>query len=346
MRLHGCWAPLVAGFAALGVAGCGTSAPVVKPTVNVAITAPTSGATVGVRDLIVTGTVTPATARVLVAGQPATVQGGSFRRTLRLDGSAQTVTVTAQAAGYAPAQANTRVSYSAGLAAQLVASHRALTAPNPSTAVSPTMTGAPASARLLAKAVALPKLPAAPKHVGSATTTSSRSTSSPTASTPTASTPTPSPVTTTPSPSPAPVTAPAPPAVAPTPAAIAAQVKRHWESNCVQKQKGAKTVSYCTCIYTHLQGTGAFKTPATARGLVRRVNHYIRTGDASHVTRKIIRALSTCQARFPASESLGGKTTVTPLSASHHRAAPPAPAPALPVGPLPTPISPNFVTRP
>lgn len=197
MRLHGCWAPLVAGVAALGVAGCGTSAPVIKPTVNVAITAPTNGATVGVRDLTVTGTVTPATAQVLVAGQPATVQAGSFRRTLRLDGSAQTVTVTAQAAGYAPAQANTQVSYSARLAAQLAAASRTLAAPGPSAAASLSAASPPASASLLAQAVALPKPAPAARHTTPAkrtrptTTHSSSSASAPSASTPTASTPAP-----------------------------------------------------------------------------------------------------------------------------------------------------------
>jgi hypothetical protein len=341
MRLHGCWAPLVAAVAALGVAGCGASAPVTKPTVNVAITAPTSGATVGVRDLTVTGTVTPATAQVLVGGQPATVHSGSFKRTLRLDGSAQTVTVTAQAAGYVPAQAATRVSYSAGLAAQLVAASRTLAAPTPSAAMSLSASSTPASASLLAQAVALPNSISAPKHAASrgGSTTSS----TPTTSTPT-STPSPSP--TLPSPSPAPVTTPAPVPAPPSPAAIAARVKQQWESNCLQKQMGAKEVPYCTCIYTHLEHTGAFKTPATVKLLVRRVNHYMHTGDASHITRAIMRALTTCQARFPASQSLGGRMTVTPLSASHHRAAAPAPAPRLPTGPLPTPISPSFGTRP
>ena len=336
MRLHGCWAPLVSGLVAFAVAGCGTSAPVIKPTVSVAITAPTSGATVGVRDLTVTGTVSPATAQVLVGGQPAAVHGGSFHRTLRLDGSAQTVTVTAQAAGYVPAQADTRVSYSAGLAAQLVAASHTLAASTPSAAVSLSATSAPASASLLAQAVALPAAPPAPKH---ATTRAGSTTSS----TPTSSTPTPSP--TLPSPSPAPVTTPAPVPAPPSPAAIAARVKQQWESNCLQKPMGTREVPYCTCIYTHLEHTGAFKTPATVRLLVRRVNHFMRTGDVSHITRAVMRALTTCQARFPAAQSLGGRMTVTPLSSSHHRAAAPAPAPRLPAGPVPTPISPSLGTR-
>jgi hypothetical protein len=340
MRLHGCWAPLIAGVAALGVAGCGTSAPVTKPTVNVAITAPTSGATVGVRDVTVTGTVTPATAQVLVSGRPATVHGGSFQRTLRLDGSAQTVTVTAHAAGYAPAQAATRVSYSAGLAAQLAAASRTLAAPTPSAAMSLSAPGNAASASLLAQAVALPKAAPASKPAGKRSGATTHST--PTA--PTTSTPTPSP--TLPTPSPAPVTTPQPVPAPPSPAAIAARVKQQWESNCLQKQMGSKEVPYCTCLYTHLERTGAFKTPATVKLLVRRVNHYMHTGDASHISRAIMRALTTCQARFPASQSLGGRMSVTPLSSSRHRAARPAPAPQLPPGPVPTPISPNFAGRP
>jgi hypothetical protein len=211
---------------------------------------------VGVRDLTVTGTVTPATAQVLVGGQRAIVHGNRFQRTLRLAGSAQTVTVTAQAAGYVPAQAATRVSYSAGLAAQLVAASRTLAASTPSAAVSLSAPSAPASASLLAQAVALPKAIPTPKHAanrGSSTTSSA----------PTGSTPSPSPSPTpTPSPSPAPVTTPAPTPVPLSPAAIAAQVKQQWESNCLQKQTGTKEVPYCTCIYTHLEHTGAFKNPA------------------------------------------------------------------------------------
>ena len=354
MRLHGCWAPLVAGVA-LAVAGCGTSAPVIKPTVNVAITAPTSGATVGVRDVTVTGTVSPATAQVLVSGQPAIVHGGSFRRTLRLDGSAQTVTVTAQAAGYVPARADTRVRYSAALAAQLIAAGHTLAAANPSSDMSLSAPPAPASASLLAQAVALPAAPPAPqpsaRRAGStprATPTASAPGRSPTPTPSPAPTPSPTPTPTPvpPSPSPAPVTSPAPTPVPPSPAAVAARVKQQWETNCLQKPMGTKEVPYCTCIYTRLEHTGAFRTPATVKLLVRRVNRYMRTGDASHITRAIMRALTTCQARFPAAQSLGGGMSVTPLSSSHHRAAAPVPAPQLPSGPLPTPISPSIGTRP
>lgn len=363
MRLHACWVPL-AGLAALAVAGCGASAPVIKPTVKVAITAPTNGATVGVRDVTITGTVTPATAQVLVAGQPVKVQGGSFRRTLRLDSSAQTLVVTAQAAGYAPAQANTQVSYSAGLAAQLIAASRTLAAPSPSAPVSPSA-ASPASASLLAQAVALPHpAPAAHRaptnptrapttHPLPAASTPAPPTPSPAHPTPSPAAPTPSPAPPT-SPSPAPPTSPSPPPVStpapapipPSPAAIAARVKQQWESNCLQKRHGAKEVPYCTCIYTHLERTGAFRTPATTRALIRRVARYIRTGDASHLTRAIMRALSICQARFPASQSLGGPMSVTPLSGSHRQPATPAPVTPLPAGPRPTPISPNFGTWP
>lgn len=59
-----------------------------------------------------------------------------------------------------------------------------------------------------------------------------------------------------------------------------------------------------------------------------------------------MRALSTCQARFPASQSLGGRMTVTPLSGSHHQPATPAPITPLPAGARPTPITPNLGTWP
>ena len=258
MRLHGCWAPLVAGVAALGVAGCGTSAPVTKPTVNVAITAPTSGATVGVRDVTVTGTVTPATAQVLVGGQPATRP----RRQLPAHAAARRLRPRPSRSPPRPPatprlKPPRRVSYSAGLAAQLAAASRTLGAPTPSAAVSLSAPGTRPSASLLAQAVALPKAAAGrqaappgrrrvahePRHRRPPPLRHRRR----------------------PRRCPrrlrlrSPPRAPAP--APPSPAAIAARVKQQWESNCLQKQMGTKEVPYCTCIYTHLRAHGSVQDP-------------------------------------------------------------------------------------
>ncbi len=49
---------------------------------GLSVLAPMSGATVGVRDITVAGTVSPATATVLVGEQPADVVDGRYSRTL------------------------------------------------------------------------------------------------------------------------------------------------------------------------------------------------------------------------------------------------------------------------
>ena len=343
MRLHRRWAPLVACTAAVGLVGCGTSAPVTKPPVNVTITAPTNGATVGVRQVTVTGTVTPANAQVTVGGKPATVRGGAFRRTVWLTGASQSVAVAAQATGYTPALAKTTVSYSPNLAAQLVASTQAIESPGPAASQALGLSGS-STASALASAVAHPSPAPAAKHTASKPVKNS---TGPTSG-PTTGKPTPAPITstpvTTPAPAPAPVTAPAPAPVLPSPAEIAARVKQHWEGNCLKGQSGHKVVPYCTCIYTHLVSTGAFKTPSTVNALVRRVNRYLHTGDASHLTRRIMRALVTCASRYPAAQSVGGRTRVTPLSGASHAPVAPKPIPRLPVGPAPTTTAPTNTT--
>lgn len=347
MRLYGRWAPLVACAAAVGLAGCGTSAPVTKPPVNVTITAPTNGATVGVRQVTVTGTVTPATAQVMVAGKPATVRGGAFSRTVWLTGDSQSVAVTAQASGYAPAQVNTTVSYSPNLAAQLVASTQALASPGPAAAQALGLSSG-SSAGALASAVALPSSSPSKHSASKPPRKSTAPSPAPTTSKPPTGKPTPAPITsppvTTPAPAPAPVTTPAPMPVLPSPAAIAARVKQHWEGNCLKGQSGKKVVPYCTCIYTHLVSTGAFKTPRTVNALVRRVNRYLHTGDASRLSKRIMRALVTCAPRYPAAESVAGRPTVTPLSGASHAPVAPKPMPRLPVDPTPTPTAPTTTT--
>ena len=188
MRLYGRWAPLALSLATLGVAGCGTSAPTPKPTVSVSITAPTSGAIVGVQHVVVAGTVTPTNAQVLVSGQPAQVSGGRFTRSLFLASPRQVVTVTAQAQGYVAAQAATTVNYSPNLAAQLVASSSALNTPAANAPGAPGSSSTPA-ANALNSALALPK---------SATSSSGPAASAPAHTTPTHATPPPTPTHTTP----------------------------------------------------------------------------------------------------------------------------------------------------
>ena len=118
-----------------------------------------------------------------------------------------------------------------------------------------------------------------------------------------------------------------------------------WEHNCLQAVKGSKVVPYCTCLYTHLETTGTFRTPDAVRGLVRRVNYFIRTGDGSHLSQAITRTLAVCQSRYPDAQSVDGPTAVTPLSGTSHLPVPAKPIPSLPIGPTgaptPVPVSPN-----
>ena len=127
MRLRGRRAPILTCVVALAAAGCGTSAPTHKPVVAVTITTPTSGATLGVRQVTVTGTVTPAGAHVLVGGRPA----AGHRLELHAHGRAQRHRTRSSPSpprptGYAPAQADATVTYSSALAAQMSAANRSL----------------------------------------------------------------------------------------------------------------------------------------------------------------------------------------------------------------------------
>ncbi|HET9103604.1 MAG TPA: hypothetical protein VFN55_09645 [Solirubrobacteraceae bacterium] len=351
MRLRGCRAPILTCAVALAAAGCGTSAPTHKPVVAVTISTPTSGATLGVRQVTVTGTVTPAGAHVLVGGQPAAVTGSSFRRNVVLTAPRQILTVTARADGYAPAQADTTVTYSAALAAQMKAANRALNVAA-ATPTSAALSAAPAGAGALAQAVALSgSLPASGSRRTrpSASTTPSHSTPTP-GTTPAPLAPSPGPGTTpaplAPSPAPAPTGAPTAPApLTPSPQAITERIRQVWEHNCLKAIKGSKVIPYCTCIYTHLDGTGAFRSPASVRALVRRVNYFIRTGDSSRLGSAITRTLAVCQSRYPGAQAGGGPSAVTPLSGTSHRPVPAQPIPSLPTGttgtPTPVPVSPG-----
>ncbi|MGH9060211.1 MAG: hypothetical protein ACRDZY_11960, partial [Acidimicrobiales bacterium] len=235
MRLHGRWAPLALSLVTFGLAGCGGSAPIAKPTVNVSITAPTSGAIVGVKHVVVAGTVTPVNAQVLVSGQPATVSGGRFTRSLYLATPREVVTVTAHAQGYVAAQTATTINYSPNLAAQLVASSSALASPP---AASPS-----GANNALNSALALPKSSTSssrssgsrPAHTTPAHTTPAHTTPAPTTPAPTHTTPT------TPAPAPAPAPSPSggasPPASSP-PVLTVDRIKQLWETGCLKHVKG------------------------------------------------------------------------------------------------------------
>jgi hypothetical protein len=82
-----CWrrflVPVVIAVVAVAAGGCGTGGGGPRR-VSVSLVAPTDGATVYVRSIVVLGHVTPAGARVLVGGRWATVRRGAFRMPMRL----------------------------------------------------------------------------------------------------------------------------------------------------------------------------------------------------------------------------------------------------------------------
>jgi hypothetical protein len=332
MRLYGRWAPLALSLATLGVAGCGTSAPTPKPTVSVSITAPTSGAIVGVQHVVVAGTVTPTNAQVLVSGQPAQVSGGRFTRSLFLASPRQVVTVTAQAQGYVAAQAATTVNYSPNLAAQLVASSSALNTPAANAPGAPGSSSTPA-ANALNSALALPK---------SATSSSGPAASAPAHTTPThAAPPTPTPTHTTPThaapPTPTPAPAPSPsPAPSPTPPSSGGssppansppvmtvdRIRQVWDAGCLKHAKGENVVPYCTCLYNHLSARGTFKTPTTVNALLKKLHAYGKSGDLNALPLPIRLALFVCSAKLPPLAAMGGQPTLTKLPGLSHKRVP------------------------
>ncbi|MGB9182886.1 MAG: hypothetical protein WCB67_02390 [Solirubrobacteraceae bacterium] len=336
MRLYGRWAPLALSFATLGVAGCGTSAPTPKPTVNVAITAPTSGATVGVQHVVVAGTVTPANAQVLVAGHPAQVSGGRFTRSLFLARPRQVVTVTAQAQGYVAAQAATTVNYSPNLAAQLVASAAALNAPAAAnTPGPPGSSSTPAAHNALNTALALPKSATSstgPKTSAPAHTTPTHTAppqTTPTHTTPTHTTPThTTPTHAAPPPPTTPAPAPAPPSSGgstppPSPPVMTIDRIRHiWDAGCLKHVKGENVVPYCTCLYNHLSARGTFKTPTTVNAFLKKLHAYAKKGDLYALPRAIRLALTVCSTKLPALTTLGGQPTLTKLPGLSHKRVP------------------------
>lgn len=93
----------------LAAAACGTSAPAGPPAVNMSLVAPTSGATVYVRSIVVLGKVSPQDAKVLVGGRPARVRRGTFRLRVRLPLKVNHIGILASASGYRPQSLMTTV---------------------------------------------------------------------------------------------------------------------------------------------------------------------------------------------------------------------------------------------
>jgi hypothetical protein len=96
----------LAGSALIGcgaaATGCGQSGVTPPPSVQVSLTAPTDGATISTRNLLVFGTVDPPSAAVTVAGIRVRVANGVFRHWMSLGWGARLIRLEATAPGYSP----------------------------------------------------------------------------------------------------------------------------------------------------------------------------------------------------------------------------------------------------
>jgi hypothetical protein len=113
--------------AVLALAGCGTARSAGPPRVTVTLSAPTNGATVGVRTVFVAGTVTPTHAQVRIAGRRVRVRRGRFSRAIYLTQGTTRIRILARARGYRPARLRTTVHYSSRTANVMLLARRAAT---------------------------------------------------------------------------------------------------------------------------------------------------------------------------------------------------------------------------
>jgi hypothetical protein len=97
-------------LAAVAVAGCGADArPATSPRVKLDLAAPTDGGKLRAETVAVRGTVVPSGAAVVVAGQPAKVDGGTFTATVALQPGGNVIDVSASSPGHRPASDALRV---------------------------------------------------------------------------------------------------------------------------------------------------------------------------------------------------------------------------------------------
>lgn len=342
MRASRRLAQLAVVAATLGVAGCGVSSAPSTPHVGLNISAPTSGASVGVHQVTVMGTVSPLTAAVTVNGRPAHVAGGVYKQTLWVSSQNQKISVAAAAHGYTPANATTTISYSPTTAAQLAAAAATLK-PAPASAQSHVSRSTTSAINAMFNLTSPSSGSKSHGKSGSVTATPTPPSSS--GSTGTGTTPT------TPSggagagtgggTSSAPTTPPPP-----TPAQIAAAIRKAWINGCIPHTKVQNVAPYCTCTYTQLQkdGNNILSTRQGVNKWNRDLKPYLRTGDITKLPRFAQRAVLACINKYPPPDPIKGRPTLKPLAGANH----PGQGPSnQPVNPLPSsPSSPSSPTTP
>jgi Glucodextranase, domain B len=301
-RLRRPWlvAPCIA-LACIAIAGCAAGGPAsASGGAAVTLTAPTSGATVGVHQIQVVGTVTPSNAVVRVAGQPATVTEGRFKRVLWLRAATTTIQITAAAAGHPATSITTTVHFSAQLARELVAAR---------------------TVSVLAASQALASVTSAPRtsgpRVGRRRSSTSATTTGPTPTTPSLTlTPTTTTTTTTSSTSSTNSGSGSSP-VAPAPL-TPAQIQQRYVQGCSKAARGQSAVPYCTCMYGQLLQAGALASPATIAAVARAIEAYQQTLNIFALPVFLRNAMTDCASQLPTPP-----LTVTRLPPLNHGPTPP-----------------------
>jgi len=291
IRLERPWlvAPCIAlacvAFAGCAAGGSGSQSGVPSGGAAVMLTAPTSGATVGVHQIQVVGTVTPSNAVVRVAGQTASVTKGTFKRVLWLRQPTTTIQISAAAIGHPATTVTTTVHFSSLLAVALVAARKASLATASqalASVASPSPVRASRARHRAATSAATTTAPSStPAPTPATTTTTTSSSSSPSSgsgSTKSGSGSSPA--------TPAPLT--------PT------QIQNRYLQGCAKADGGQSAVPYCTCMYDHLLQAGALASPETIAALERALAAFEQTQDIFALPVFLRDALSYCASDLPA----------------------------------------------
>ena len=319
---------------------------------TLSVLAPMSGATVGVATVQIAGRVSPAGSAVQVGGQPATVHGTSFDRSVTLGPGTTSIPVTASAQGWSRSSVTVTVHYSPGLALALTAARAtALAGPPKALAqaaalpangggVATTVGGGASSVGFIPTV----KLSASSGAGGSGSGSKPAGTAATTTPTPASPTPTSpgstppvgaapgggAPTTTTPPPTTAPATPPQPGLNTPL---NRSQVRSAYLTGCVQSAGTRKAQAYCACTYRRVARAGALRTRARILGLMRKVKRFERIGKISALPKWFVTAVLACVSKLPPPS-----LRLHQLPGVHHPAAAPAgsgtpAAPAVPAAP-------------
>ncbi len=307
---------------ALVVAGCGASGAPAAHEVTLSITAPTDGATVGVRQLEVAGTVTPGNAAVTIAGRPVPVRNGQFLMPMQLAGSSQTITVTGRARGYRPARTTTTVSYSSQTAVSIQSGHKVAAVNRTPIAhksslpafLGPAFEWPGGIEGSTAASTTASSSPGAPAAAG----TSGASQTPPGAGGPTAG----------PTGTPAGGTAvsggatgSSPPAAVPQPW-TPGRVRNVYLQLCIHGHDGV--TAFCQCTYQRMARAKALRSRASLVALVRKLKRFDRTHNLADLPRFMRSALLQCVQKLPGNDP----STPRPVKRLPGLEHPSAPAPS------------------